>query len=141
MIGAWIFGCDICQQVCPWNRFATRSADPAFDQHLTPNLLDELTLSTEEFAQKYRQSPIMRARRAGYLRNVAVALGNLRNQEAVPALTQVMMTDHDPFVRVHAAWALGRIGNQQAMYALEKAAGTENDMMVKLEIQISLDNQ
>ena len=141
MIGAWIFGCDICQQVCPWNRFATRSADPAFDQHLTPNLLDELTLSTEEFAQKYRQSPMMRARRAGYLRNVAVALGNLRNQEAVPALTQVMMTDHDPFVRVHAAWALGRIGNQQAMYALEKAAGTENDIMVKLEIQISLDNQ
>ncbi len=82
----------------------------------------------------------MRARHRGYLRNVAVALGNLRSQEAVPALIQVMMTDHDPFVRAHAAWALGRIGNQQAMYALEKAAGNEPDMMVKLEIQISLDN-
>jgi epoxyqueuosine reductase len=140
-MGTWIFGCDVCQLVCPWNRFATQKVDPAFGHHIPPNLLDELTLSADQFKQKYRQSPIMRARRAGYLRNIAVVLGNLRSQEAVPALTQAIMTDHAPLVRAHAAWALGRIGGRHARAALEKAAGTENDMMVKLEIQIALDNQ
>ena len=138
-MGNWIFGCDVCQQVCPWNRFATQKADPAFAQQLAPNLLDELTLSTDQFKQKYRQSPIMRTRRAGYLRNIAVALGNLRSQEAVPALTQAIMTDYAPLVRAHAAWALGRIGGQHARTVLEKAAGIENDMMVKLEILDFLD--
>jgi epoxyqueuosine reductase len=140
-MGTWIFGCDVCQLVCPWNRFATQKVDPAFGHHIPPNLLDELTLSADQFKQKYRQSPIMRARLAGYLRNIAVVLGNLRSQEAVPALTQAIMTDHAPLVRAHAAWALGRIGGRHARAALEKAAGTENDMMVKLEIQIALDNQ
>jgi len=139
LMGPWIFGCDICQQVCPWNRFTTRSADPPFDQHLAPNLLDELMLSAEEFKQKYRQSPIMRARHRGYLRNVAVALGNGRNQAAIPGLTQALEQAHEPLVRTHAAWALGRIGGQHARTALEKAAGTENDLMVKLEILDFLD--
>jgi epoxyqueuosine reductase len=140
-MGTCVFGCDICQQVCPWNRFAAPGADPVFGQPLIPNLLDELALSTSDFNQKYRHSPLMRAKRRGYLRNVAVALGNLNDPKAVPALTQAIMTDHEPLVRAHAAWALGWIGNQQARTTLEKAAGTENDMMVKLEIQISLDNQ
>jgi epoxyqueuosine reductase len=144
LMGTWIFGCDICQQVCPWNRFATAEADPAFDCHLTQptlNLSDELMLSTEEFSRKYRDSPIMRAKRKGYLRNVAVALGNLRSQEAVPRLARAMMLDHEPLVRAHAAWALGRIGGRTARHALERAIGIENDMMVKLEIQVSLDNR
>ena len=143
LLETWVFGCDICQQACPWNRFATPEADPAFDRHLaqpTPNLFDELTLSTGEFNYKYRHSPIMRAKRKGYLRNVAVVLGNLRSQEAVPMLARVLKIDHEPLVRAHAAWALGRIGGAPAWQALERAAGTENDMMVKFEIQVSLDN-
>jgi epoxyqueuosine reductase len=140
-MGTCVFGCDICQQVCPWNRFATPEADPVFGQPLIPDLLDEMALSASDFNQKYRHSPLMRTKRRGYLRNVAVALGNLHSPKAIPALIQAIMTDPEPFVRAHAAWALGWIGNQQARTALEKAAGTENDMMVKLEIQISLDNQ
>jgi epoxyqueuosine reductase len=144
LIGTWIFGCDICQQVCPWNRFAVPKADKAFDRHLdqpTPNLLDELTLSVEEFNCKYRHSPLMRAKRRGYLRNIAVALGNLNSLDAVPALTQALMADLELLVRAHAAWALGRISSTPAWQALEGAAGTENDMMVKMEIQNSLDNR
>ena len=141
LMGTSVFGCDICQQVCPWNRFATTEVDPVFGQPLLPDLLDELALSTRDFNRKYQHSPLMRTKRRGYLRNVVVALGNLRSPKAVPALTQAIMTDHEPIVRAHAAWALGSIGNPEARIALEKAAGTENDMMVKLEIQIALDNQ
>ena len=93
-MGAWIFGCDVCQQVCPWNRFASQKVDPVFESQMTipgPNLLDELRLSEDEFNAKYRLSPLKRTRRRGYLRNMAVALGNLHNQEAVPPLKQVMM--------------------------------------------------
>lgn len=143
LMDSWVFGCDICQQVCPWNRFAPQEADPAFDCHQAqpaPNLLDELDLSTDEFNHKYRQSPLMRARRRGYLRNVAVALGNFHNQEAVPALTRALMVDLEPLVRAHAAWALGLINSAPARQALERAAGIEKDVLVKLEIQISLDN-
>jgi epoxyqueuosine reductase len=144
LMDTWVFGCDICQQACPWNRFATPEADPAFDLQVAqpaPNLLDELDLSADIFKRKYRHSPLMRARRRGYLRNVVVALGNLRSLEAVHSLSQVLIGENEPLVRAHAAWALGQIGSAPARQALERAAGTENDMMVKLEIQISLDNR
>jgi epoxyqueuosine reductase len=83
----------------------------------------------------------MRSKRRGYLRNVAVALGNTQSKEAVPALAQTLMVDKEPIVRVHAAWALGRIKDGLARKALEKAAGAENELLVKLEIQNSLDIQ
>ena len=140
LMGTCVFGCDICQQVCPWNRFATTEVDPVFGQLLTSDLLNDLALSASDFNLKFRHSPLMRTRRRGYLRNVAVALGNLHDPKAVPALIQAIMTDPEPLVRAHAAWALGCIGNPKAQTALEKAAGTENDMMVKLEIQTALDN-
>jgi epoxyqueuosine reductase len=140
----WVFGCDLCQQVCPWNRFATSEADKAFGHHLAKpalNLLDELRLSIDDFKRKYQHSPVMRTKRKGYLRNVAVALGNSRNLEAIPALTQVLMEDLEPLVRAHSAWALGQIGSASARQTLERAASLENDMMVQLEIQISLDKR
>lgn len=141
LMDAWVFGCDVCQQVCPWNRFATQQVDRAFEHHLAqpyPNLLDELAIQAREFNPKYRHSPIARAKRRGYLRNIAVALGNMRSQEAVAELTQVLMADTEPLVRGHAAWALGQIGNAPAWQALERASGNENDPMVILEIQNSL---
>lgn len=143
LMDGWVFGCDICQQVCPWNRFATSEVDPAFDHPLTrpdPVLLDEFALSVEKFNQKYRRSPLRRAKRRGYLRNIAVALGNLRSLEAVAPLTQALLFDHEPLVRAHAAWALGQIGNVHARQTLENAAANETDPMVKLEIQNSLAN-
>jgi epoxyqueuosine reductase len=143
-MGSWIFGCDVCQQVCPWNRFTSQKVDPAFESHLTvphPNLLDELRLSEEEFNAKYRLSPLKRTRRGGYLRNMVVALGNLHDHETVTPLKQVMMLEPEPLVRAHAAWALGQIDTVFATAVLENAARIEKDLMVRSEIYYSLEKR
>jgi epoxyqueuosine reductase len=137
----WVFGCDVCQQVCPWNHFATPEVSPVFDHLLTrpdPALLNELALQPGDFNQKYLHSPLKRAKRRGYLRNIAVALGNLRSPQAVEPLTQALLSDREPLVRAHVAWALGQIGSASARQALERAASDENDALVRLEIQTSL---
>ena len=152
--GNWVFGCDICQQVCPWNqRFASPPGDAAFDPRAdlpTPDLVEELSLSQEDFSRKFRGSPLKRARRSGYLRNMAVALGNVvaagnavaagyaAAPEAIPALAQALQNDPAPLVRGHAAWALGQIGGQAARIALEGALGEEEDEGVRGEIQAAL---
>jgi epoxyqueuosine reductase len=104
----WIFGCDVCQQVCPWNRFSS-SADPAFEPKiLLPVLTSDLTLTSVEFNQRFRKSPIKRAKRRGYLRNLAVAIGNNRNENDIPILQQAVQ-DNEPMVMEHAKWALAKI--------------------------------
>ncbi len=142
-MGGWIFGCDVCQQVCPWNRFATPSADQAFAQPPAvpePPLLQELALSAAEFNRKYRHTPLARAKRRGYLRNIAMALGNSRDPQAIPALSEALETDPEPLVRSHAAWALGQIGTEPARQALQYSAGHEMDAVVLQEIEHSLAN-
>jgi epoxyqueuosine reductase len=140
--GNWIFGCDICQQVCPWNqRFARGVGDPAFtpqSQFVLPALLEELQLSPQAFNQKFRSSPILRAKRRGYLRNVAVALGNFHDPAAIAALTETLLHEPEPLVRAHAAWALGQIEHPLARSALEKARGHETDSDVQEEIETAL---
>lgn len=108
-IGGWIFGCDVCQAVCPWNaRFARAlTPDPAFaPRHPRPRLAAELSLTAEQFNSKFKASPIKRAKRRGYLRNVAVALGNAGGREAAEALGRSMQSEAEPLVREHAAWAI-----------------------------------
>ena len=108
LMGNWVFGCDICQMVCPWNRFAVEG-DPAFgDNNPSHPLIEDLTLSPQEFNQRFKQTPIKRAKRRGYLRNVAVALGNTGNLHALPVLNQAL-EDPEPMVREHANWALAEI--------------------------------
>lgn len=140
LMDGWVFGCDVCQWVCPWNRFATADGDPAFNHSLTrpnPDLKEEMTLSAGDFNLKYRRSPLRRARRRGYLRNIAVALGNLHDPEAGFVLTQAL-TDDEPLVRAHAAWSLGQMQAETVRHILEKAGHIETDPLVKLEIQDSL---
>jgi epoxyqueuosine reductase len=137
-MGAWVFGCDICQQVCPWNHFASPGAEPAFapNQSLpNPDLPAELDLQPAEFSHKFHRSPVRRAKRGGYLRNVAVALGNSGSPSAVPALTHALIHDPEPMVRAHAAWALGQIGGTPARQALAEAAGVETDPWGQSEIR------
>ncbi len=107
-IGSWVFGCDICQMVCPWNRFAVEG-DPAFgDQNPVGALTDELVIATGEFNQRFKRSPVKRAKRRGYLRNVAVALGNTGDRHALLVLQNAL--DHEePLVREHAKWAIEKI--------------------------------
>lgn len=137
----WVFGCDVCQQVCPWNRFASQVVDPAFEHLLASpetDLLEEIALTAQEFNQKYSHSPLRRAKWRGYLRNIAVILGNLRNPAAVAALTRIFAGESDSLLRAHAAWALGQIGNTPARRALQRSAKQESDPSVLMEIEQSL---
>ncbi len=141
LVGDWIFGCDVCQDVCPVNRKAEAAAPPAFwPEHgigPRPELLPLLELSDEEFRQRFRHTPILRAKRRGLLRNVCVALGNLGDPTAVPALCRAL-NDPEPLVRGHAAWALGRLGTDEARDGLRRREAIEQDTWVREEIALAL---
>jgi epoxyqueuosine reductase len=140
LLGTHIFGCDICQAVCPWNRRAPESPEPAFLPRAgfaAPELVPLLRLADGEFRARFGGSPIMRAKRRGFLRNVAVALGNLRDLRALPAL-EAALHDAEPLIRSHAAWALGRLGGRAAQQGLQAALSTEHDTDVREEMTIAL---
>ncbi len=132
LVGDWIFGCDVCQEVCPWNRFAP----PARLARLHARTLEGwslekfLELDEPAFMALFEGSPIRRARRAGFLRNVCVALGNRREASAVPALARALSSDPEWLVRSHAAWALGEIGR---VLGAESADCAVDDIAAVLE--------
>ena len=132
-LGNWIFGCDICQQVCPWNEDGRAPAS-----ELEPYLPDLLALDEQGFRDRFRKTAIKRTKRRGLLRNVAVALGNSGNPDAVPHLIQALRREHEPLVRSHAAWALGQLGGADARRALRQAAACESDSAVAAEIAAAL---
>jgi epoxyqueuosine reductase len=110
-IGRHVFGCDICQDVCPWNRKRSRSGDESFEARLglvAPDLAELATLDAAAFSERFRRSPVKRARRRGLLRNVAVALGNSGDPSRRPLLEH-LTRDEDPVVQEHALWALRRL--------------------------------
>jgi epoxyqueuosine reductase len=137
LMGNRVFGCDICQEVCPWNRrFARPTVEAGFQarpEGMAPRLLDLLALDEEGFRRCFRGSPVKRAKRRGLLRNVAVALGNAGDPAAVPALVEAL-GDAEPLIRGHAAWALGRLGTREARRGLEVALGAEREAWVRGEI-------
>jgi epoxyqueuosine reductase len=116
LIGTRIFGCDDCQEVCPWNRFAVKSADPGFaarpDQQV-PELIPLLALDDAGFRLRFQGTALRRAGRNRFVRTVAVALGNAGDPAALPALLQSTLHDPDPVVRDHAAWAIVKIRENQ----------------------------
>ena len=140
LVGNHIFGCDICQEVCPYNVKAQATAEAAFGPRpglFAPQLIPLLALTDAEFRQRFRGSPILRAKRRGFLRNVAVALGNLKSLEAVPALI-ASLDDAEPLVRGHAGWALGEIGSQAAVEALQHRLQVETDDETRVEIDAAI---
>ena len=141
-IGNLIFGCDICQEVCPWNSKAVPTDEPAFqprDGNLAPQLLSLIGMTQQEFSRRFKGSPIKRTKRRGFLRNVLVAIGNWGQPRAIPALKKAL-TDDEPLVRSHAAWALGKIGGDTAKQILQKQLNIETEQEVITEIQEALNS-
>ena len=110
-MGHHVFGCDICQDVCPWNRKAPASAAPEFaprEDLLNPALDWLAEMSAEEFQETFRRSPVRRAKRSGLRRNVAIAMGNSGRREFLPAL-DALQVDEDESVAESARWAKARL--------------------------------
>ena len=142
-IGDWVFGCDICQDVCPVNRKAKAMSHIEFAPRQgigpSPSLIELLGITEEEFKAKFRRSPVKRTKWAGMRRNAAVALGNIGDPEAVPALVRALGSE-PALVRGHAAWALGRIGGDKAAAALSARLDVEQDQWVREEIMLAVED-
>lgn len=137
-MGNWIFGCDVCQEVCPWNAKLVRRDGVPESESLLPFLPDLLRQNDQQFRDRFRGTAIVRAKRDGFIRNVAVALGNTRNPAAVRPLGNTLRCDPSSLVRLHAAWALGAIGDSAAVRALESALISETSGEVRNEIAAAL---
>jgi len=124
LIGEWAFGCDICQEVCPYNR--SSDGGPSAWEEFQPeqgvgqslSLSDILMCRSEDvFLQRFAGTPLMRIKRVGLLRNAAIVAGNLADPRLVPSLTAALKEDLSPVVRGHAAWALRQIAkNSRALF-------------------------
>jgi epoxyqueuosine reductase len=140
LVGGWVFGCDVCQEVCPWNAAPAPAVHPEME---LPPERGELTLARllrlprEEYVERFRGSPMKRAKLEGLQRNAAVAMGNRRESRFVLPLAEALR-DGEPLARGHAAWALGRIGGEEAVAALEAALAAERDEDVRMEIRAAL---
>lgn len=111
-VGNNIFGCDICQDVCPWNKRALKTGEPGFNPReglYNPGLGSFSGLGPEEFSARFGGSPIKRARRKGFLRNVLTAIGNSGDKGLIPVVEEYL-SDPEPLVRDHAEWALRKLG-------------------------------
>jgi epoxyqueuosine reductase len=142
LVGHHVFGCDICQEVCPYNVKAKPTGEETYQPRpglQAPALIPLMSLDEATFRRRFRGSPILRAKRRGFLRNVAVALGNLGSPDAAPALIHAL-DDREALVRGHAAWALGRIGSGLAIDALKRRLAIEEDLEAKSEITDALES-
>ena len=142
LIGDWVFGCDICQDVCPVNRKAEKPLHPIQKAEAVGlsgklDLVELLALSEEEFRARFQGTSIMRAKRVGLQKNACVALGNNRDEAGVPALVSTLK-NAEPLVRGHAAWALGQIATPEATKRLEQSTTSETDPYVLEEIEAAL---
>ncbi len=139
-IGDWLFGCDVCQDVCPWNQRAPVSITGEFNPRVNQNpidLVELFDLDDEAFRQRFRRTPLWRAKRRGLLRNAAIVLGNKRAERALPALVKGL-NDSESFVRGACAWALGKYN---ARDTLRERLAIEPNPTVCEEIEHSLSRE
>lgn len=143
LMGNWIYGCDVCQEVCPFNRFSVPSREgsfyPAGWETVAPPLLDLLDLDEESFQDRFANSPIRRIKRNRLVRNACVAAGNWGDRAAVPALIR-LLADDESIIRGHAAWALGKTKVNKARLILEQVLRNETNNDVVAEIKASLES-
>jgi epoxyqueuosine reductase len=142
--GSWVFGCDVCQDVCPYTGAAQVMTDqdfqPATVENVFPSLDFLATMTEQEFRATYSGTAVTRAKRAGMARNAALALGNSNDQRAESILTTMLATHDEPLARGHAAWGLRRLLGDDATSPLERALSDEHDVMVQEEIRWALEH-
>jgi len=139
-MGDWMFGCDVCQDVCPWNSRAVLSSEVAFiprDDSNPLELISLFDLDDAAFWKRFRQTPLWRSKRRGILRNAAIVLGNQAAPQAIPALVRGL-GDSEAVVRGACAWALGRYTQAAARQALESRRFVETDAEIRCEIESAL---
>jgi epoxyqueuosine reductase len=140
-LGDWLFGCDVCQEVCPWNREAPVANEVAFQPAggLTDvNLVELFYLDDAQFRARFRHTPLWRPKRRGILRNAAIVLGNQADENAIAALVRGL-EDEDALVRGACAWALGRYDDSRVRSALDARLPREPDVEVRAEIVAALE--
>jgi epoxyqueuosine reductase len=139
LLGNWVYGCDVCQEVCPFNRFAQPTAVSSFypsdNARMAPPLLDLLALDEAAFHERFATSPIKRIKRERLVRNACVAAGNWGSDTAVSALIPLLQ-DSSPLVRGHSAWALGQIGAREGGTAVAHALPHETDPEAQAEMYL-----
>lgn len=145
-VGEWIFGCDVCQDVCPFNRFADETRWPEFKPTAGAgprlDLIEVLSIATdEEFGNRFRGTPLTRPKRRGLLRNAAVVAANVRATATVPALIVRIEHDPEPLIRSHAMWALTRLDEQRARVLAARVIKDDPDASVREEAAIALGDQ
>jgi epoxyqueuosine reductase len=144
-VGDHLYGCDVCQEVCPWNvKFARPLREEAFTARTALAGKDARTLAREflsmsqtEFSASFKGSPMKRAKLRGLKRNAAVVLGNIGSADDVPTL-EAALSDSDSLVRRHAAWALGEIASPEALEAIRVRELVESDEWVLEELRAAL---
>ena len=141
-IGNHVFGCDICQEVCPFNASSKpRPGDPSLQadsRRIAPDLISLLTMTSGDYRRLVKHSAMRRTTRAQLMRNAAVALGNSGNVLAIEPLTHALTNNPYPLVRGHVAWALGQLASEESRQALQSALSQEDDESVRDEIECAL---
>jgi epoxyqueuosine reductase len=135
-VGEWVFGCDVCQEVCPFNRFASETRWPEFRPEAGVgarlDLIELLSIaSDEEFRRRFRGTPLLRPKRRGLLRNAAVVAANIGATAAVPALIERVEHDPEPLIRSHALAALAMLDQDRARGLAERARNTDTAESVR----------
>ena len=143
-MGSWIFGCDVCQTVCPYTGAAREMFDDAFAPdslaNSFPSLHWLLKMGEEEFRQTYRGTAVLRAKRRGLARNAAVAIGNTGSADDLNGLAVALSTHDEPVVRGHVAWAIGKTGGSRGHDILMEASRREIDQLVISECRHAMTN-
>lgn len=142
-IGDWIFGCDVCQDVCPFNRFASDTLWPEFhpEAGVGPRLdvSEVLSIATDdEFRARFRGTPLTRPKRRGLLRNAAVVAANIGATSAVPSIIGRIENDPEPLIRSHCLWALSKLDFHRSGPLAERALKMDADSLVQEEAKLIL---
>jgi epoxyqueuosine reductase len=142
-LGEWVFGCDVCQEVCPYTKAAATVDDPEVlprsIENAYPSLTWLLSMTEAEFRETYRATPVLRAKRRGLARNAATALGNIGTEQDLPALELAAQEHDEPLVRGHAVWAMARQAGVSSKPVIERVLRSEEDQFVREECVVALE--